>query len=213
MKDIDELELSAYIDGELDPVSSAALEERIATDDELRRRIDNLRRVNAAARAAFHYALYPSEESEPHTAVSAPVAVSKEPRQRQSGNWRQTLAMAASMATFFVLGAATVGWWDQQESVDARSTGLASWANQLEQNRIFQEVLETRPSGYIHTWPQATDAIGQQFGPVKTYQTASGAFCRQFTLAVAGHRERGVACRGDEGTWKVKVYYVQGVDA
>lgn len=213
MNHIDELELSAYIDGELDPATSAALEARIETDDELRRRVDNLRRVNAAARAAFHHALYPAEETNPYQAVSDPIAVSQTPRGNQTGHWRQALAMAASMATFFVLGAATYGWWDQRDPTDAHSSGLASWASHLEQDQAFQEVLETRPSGYIHTWSKATNAIAQQVAPVKTYQTASGTFCRQFSLAMAGRSERGVACRGEDGTWKVKMYYVRGVDA
>ena len=75
----------------------------------------------------------------------------------------------------------------------------------------LQQSLEGRPSGVPWSW--IDDASGEtgRVVPVSSYRSESGRFCREFeevrVVDGASRREAGVACRGEDGRWRVRVRY------
>ena len=70
-----------------------------------------------------------------------------------------------------------------------------------------QKALETVPSGSSTTWANPYSGNSGQITPQRTYQNASGTYCRKFqqTVTVSGNTESayGTACRQPDGTWKI----------
>lgn len=84
--------------------------------------------------------------------------------------------------------------------LDARDKQLATQAAQkaFEQNRTGQ------PSA----WNNPDSGNSGSITPVKTYQLATGEYCREYqqTITVGGekHQAYGTACRQADGTWKIQ---------
>lgn len=69
-----------------------------------------------------------------------------------------------------------------------------------------QNALETAPSGRSVTWRNPDNEHSGAVTPVKTYQTPSGTYCREYEqiVTVDGKREKvyGTACRQPDGSWR-----------
>jgi surface antigen len=93
--------------------------------------------------------------------------------------------------------------------------GLAGGAvgNYLDQqDRVYLErnaygSLESSRTGQTSDWVNPDSGNRGSFTPERTYQTASGQPCREFThtILVDGRKERGygTACREGDGTWRI----------
>ncbi len=70
-----------------------------------------------------------------------------------------------------------------------------------------QRALETGPTGQPVTWQNPDNGHYGSVTPVKTYQTASGSYCREYQqiVTIDGKQEKayGTACRQPDGSWKV----------
>ncbi len=70
-----------------------------------------------------------------------------------------------------------------------------------------QRALETAPSGTSVQWRNPDNGHAGTVTPAKTYQTAHGAYCREFqqTVTIDGKLERahGTACRQPDGSWRM----------
>jgi surface antigen len=70
-----------------------------------------------------------------------------------------------------------------------------------------QRALETAPTGRPVTWRNPDNGHSGTVTPVKTYQTSSGAYCREFqtNVTVEGKSDKayGTACRQPDGSWKI----------
>ena len=70
-----------------------------------------------------------------------------------------------------------------------------------------QNALEYQPAGQSSNWVNPDTGHSGTVTPVKTFQTAEGINCREFTqtLTVDGQVEEvtGTACRQADGTWKI----------
>ena len=70
-----------------------------------------------------------------------------------------------------------------------------------------QKALETVPTGSSTSWVNPDSGNSGQITPRRTYQKASGTYCREFqqTVTVCGNTESayGTACRQPDGTWKI----------
>ncbi len=70
-----------------------------------------------------------------------------------------------------------------------------------------QKALETAPSGTSSAWKNPDSGNSGEIMPQRTYQDASGIYCREFqqTITVGGNTEsaHGTACRQPDGTWKI----------
>jgi surface antigen len=67
--------------------------------------------------------------------------------------------------------------------------------------------LETAPSGTTATWVNPDNGIQGTVTPVRTYQTQTGTYCREFqqTIIVGGQPQQahGTACRQPDGSWRI----------
>ena len=67
--------------------------------------------------------------------------------------------------------------------------------------------LETAPSGTTTTWKNPDNGHSGGVTPKRTYQTASGQYCREYTqtITVGGKKQTsyGTACRQPDGQWKI----------
>ena len=70
-----------------------------------------------------------------------------------------------------------------------------------------QRALETGPTGSPVSWKNPDSGHYGTVTPMKTYQTASGSYCREYqtTVIVDGKQEAGygTACRQPDGSWKI----------
>ena len=66
--------------------------------------------------------------------------------------------------------------------------------------------LETAPTGTTVAWQNPDTGHSGAVTPTRTYQTASGTFCREYqsSVAIDGKPEQvtGTACRQPDGSWK-----------
>ncbi len=80
-------------------------------------------------------------------------------------------------------------------------------ADQLALERNTQTTLETVPIGTQSTWRNPQTGSHGVIAPRKTFQRASGTYCREFTQTlVSGNvieEALGTACREPDGTWKL----------
>lgn len=74
-------------------------------------------------------------------------------------------------------------------------------------SKATQNALETAPSGHTTAWKNPDSGHSGTVTPTHTYQTNSGAYCREYTqeIVVAGKKQSsyGTACRQPDGSWKV----------
>jgi surface antigen len=70
-----------------------------------------------------------------------------------------------------------------------------------------QRALETAPTGKPVAWQNPDSGHSGSVTPTKTYQTASGSYCREYqqTVMISGKPENsyGTACRQPDGSWKL----------
>ena len=80
-------------------------------------------------------------------------------------------------------------------------------ADQLALERITQTTLETVPIGTESRWRNPQSGSHGIIVPRRTFQKASGTYCREFTQTlVTGdvtEEALGTACRETDGTWKL----------
>ncbi len=102
-------------------------------------------------------------------------------------------AIAASVIGGIIVGG-VVG-----NLLDERDKRLAAEAG--------QRALETAPSGHAVAWKNPDSGHSGTVTPTKTYQTASGAYCREYqtTVVIEGKQDNahGTACRQADGSWKI----------
>ncbi len=75
-------------------------------------------------------------------------------------------------------------------------------------NQSSQAALETNRTGVTSSWKNPDSGNSGTITPTKTYQTAQGAFCREYTqtINVGGKNAEGygTACRQPDGSWQIR---------
>ena len=70
-----------------------------------------------------------------------------------------------------------------------------------------RKALETAPSGTSVTWKNPDNGHAGTVTPVRTYQTSTGQYCREYqtNVTIEGKSEKayGTACRQPDGSWKI----------
>jgi surface antigen len=81
-------------------------------------------------------------------------------------------------------------------------------ADKLYMARTTQRTLETAPSGSTGSWSNPDSGNAGTVTPQRTYQTAGGAYCREFsqTVMIGGRTQEayGTACRQPDGSWQIQ---------
>jgi surface antigen len=80
-------------------------------------------------------------------------------------------------------------------------------ADRARAHQAATQALETIPSGQSVTWHNPDSGTSGAVTPIRTYQTASGQYCREYqqTITIGGerHQSYGTACRQPDGSWKI----------
>jgi len=80
-------------------------------------------------------------------------------------------------------------------------------ADQEKANVAAARALESVPAGQSVAWRNPDSGNAGAVTPMRTYQTANGQYCREYTqtINVGGekHQSYGTACRQADGTWKI----------
>lgn len=70
-----------------------------------------------------------------------------------------------------------------------------------------QRALETSRTGQTTTWNNPDRGTSGTVTPTRTFQAASGQYCREFeqTITIGGQRQNsyGTACRQPDGSWQI----------
>ncbi len=204
--EIDDSLLVAYVDGELDGVSCADVEGRIAQSPELQQLVNMLRQSTSAISVAFDDAMYgPMPELTPPAEVFHRRHNLQEKLQKLLLLLRPAYAPVSAVAliTGVVLGRS---WFmDTQPPAD-----LVQAVDQRVITGTLAKSLEYNASGAVSRW---RSGVASGFiKPLRTFETKDGRFCREFEQSsgqAQGNRllEKGLACRNDAGLWQVLVRY------
>jgi len=75
------------------------------------------------------------------------------------------------------------------------------------QTKAASQALESAPAGKPVAWQNPDSGHSGTVTPTRTYQTAQGTYCREYTQTVTidGKKENsyGTACRQPDGSWKI----------
>ncbi len=112
------------------------------------------------------------------------------------------LALGLGGNTAAVLGSTILGGLiggaigDRMDAADKRQAQAAT-----------TKALETTPSGTATQWKNPDSGNYGSVTPVRTYQAASGQYCREYrqTVMIGGEQNEayGKACRQPDGSWKI----------
>jgi surface antigen len=80
-------------------------------------------------------------------------------------------------------------------------------ADRREAQRAATQAFDTTPSGQSVAWRNPDSGNSGRITPTRTYQTASGQYCREFqqTVTIGGETQQafGRACRQPNGSWQI----------
>jgi surface antigen len=80
-------------------------------------------------------------------------------------------------------------------------------ADQQRANAAASQALESVPSGQSVAWRNPDSGNNGVVTPVRTYQTSTGQYCREYnqTITIGGekHQSFGTACREPDGSWRI----------
>ncbi len=93
-------------------------------------------------------------------------------------------------------------------TADAQIYGVSlDRADEVAAASSFQDALEHNRSGTATRWRNPDNNTSGLTEPVRTFQTTSGVYCREFqqTIIIADRQERGygTACRQPDGSWQI----------
>lgn len=80
-------------------------------------------------------------------------------------------------------------------------------ADRMAMQRTAQVALEKNRTGDASEWDNPDSGHSGTITPTRTYQEASGTYCREYqqTVTIGGKQQRayGTACRQPDGSWKI----------
>ena len=196
----DEITLSAYIDGELDPETMHAVEMFINENENARRYILEAVRVNAGLRASMNMTLH---EEIPQSLLNGIT----ERATKKTGRAAPLLRIAAAIILVVIgLGAGTLLRSNKNLPYSAAIMPFPAQYNQ-----VIEEALENNVSGSSRQWQEPRSTLIVDVTPVRTYRDKQGTYYREFRLEVTSSNEHsqlnGLAYRDVNGKWQTKVLY------
>ncbi len=200
----DDLTLSSYVDGELDPESMREVELFIESDADARRYVVNAIKTTARLRQSLNKVLY---EQVPEKLVNTILTQQKE-KGRFSTAFHPVFRMAAAIILILVgFGAGWLVPTNGDQPVFTMPTPFPAGYDQ-----VLQEAMEHNLSGSPRQWQSPENQAVIIVTPVKTYRDNSGQYFREFRMEISTASERrqvnGLAYR-QKGEWKTKAVYYQ----
>jgi hypothetical protein len=200
----DDITLSSYVDGELDPELMGEVEAFVESDADARRYVVNAVKTTARLRESLNKVLY--EEVPEHLIHTILPRQKKE--SRLSTVFHPAFRMAAAIV--LVLAGFGAGWLLPTGGGQPAFTLPAPFPASY--NQVVQEAMEYNLSGAPRQWQAPGNQAVIIVTPVKTYRDKSGQYFREFHMEVTtpnDHRQfNGLAYR-HKGEWKTKAVYFQ----
>lgn len=200
-RELDDQLLSQWLDGELDSQGVRQLRDRLGADPELERRKEQFQRSNDAARAWFEFqdAAVPAE-------LEKLVTTQFRRKRNARPGFLKWLPAAAAAAIVLIGGIGFDYMIDQRVNAVLENMQAEQASNVAFLTVSVQEALETRVSGVAVQLQNASTGFSVTLMPKRTWKSASGHWCREFTEAFgAGSNVEttvSVACRSDNGVWQ-----------
>ena len=203
----DEVTLSSYIDGELDPATMREVEAFVEKDPDARKYVLNALKTTARLRGAMNEALHADV---PQYLIDA---VRSDPVKKGKGGRilirHPFLRMAAAVVLVLLgFGAGTILDRQSKDTLPVLSTPLPAIYN-----HVVDQALEFNRSGISREWQAPRDPFAVTVTPVKTYRDKSGRYFREYRLEISDANERrqisGLAYRTAGGKWKTKAVFYQ----
>jgi hypothetical protein len=200
----DDLTLSSYVDGELDPESMREVEAFLESDADARKYVVNAIKTTARLRQSFNKVLY---EQVPEKLIKT-ILPTPQKKSRLSTVFHPALRMAA--AIILILVGFGAGWLVPTNGDLPAFTMPTPFPAGYDQ--VLQEAMEYNLSGAPRQWQSPENQAVIIVTPVKTYRDNSGQYFREFRMEVSTASERrqinGLAYR-QKGEWKTKAVYFQ----
>lgn len=200
----DDLTLSSYVDGELDPESMGQVEAFLESDAAARKYVVNAIITTARLRESMNKVLY---EEVPERLTDTIFA-----RQKSKGRLSAALRPAFRMAAGFMLIALGfgAGWLVPTQGGQPALTVPLPFPTAY--NRVVNNAMEYNLSGAPRQWQSPGNQAVIVVTPIKTYRDSNGQYFREFRMEVSTATERrqisGLAYR-QNGEWKTKAVYFQ----
>ena len=198
----DDITLSSYVDGELDPGLMAEVEAFVESDADARRYVVNAVKTTARLRESLNKVLY---EEVPEYLIDTIMSPQKE-----KGRWSTVFHPAFRMAAaiILVLAGFGAGWLlptgGERPSFTMPAPFPASY------NQVVQEAMEYNLSGKSRQWNSSENQAVTIVTPIKTYRDQNGQYFREFHMEVTTATEKrqvnGLAYR-HKGEWKTRAVY------
>lgn len=191
--------LSAFLDGELSADARTALEERLAAEQDLSERLAELTALETDLRAVGADLLSGATARAPARPAERPRSRAASPSGRPRTR-RRVFAMAAALAVAAGLGAlvadrAAVGPAGLEDAPLRLATGDAPTSGPI------WRALETASTG------AAIEFGAGRVAPLGTFYDSAGRACREVEVFAGTPVDEiafGVACRGQDGGWRVE---------
>jgi hypothetical protein len=203
-RQFDDITLSAYVDGELDPSTMREVEAFLEVDTNAQKYVMNAVKTTARLRVFANEALV---EAVPERLISAIGSWQKYEKDRRPA-LRALFRMAAAVLLIllgFGAGSLILPTGDRQFTA-ITSPFPASYSS------VVDEALEHNLSGNSRQWQAPSDSLTITVTPVRTYRDKNGRYFREYQLEVVSETERrkinGLAYR-EEGKWKTKAVFYQ----
>ena len=200
----DDITLSSYVDGELDPESMREVEAFLESDSDARKYVVNAIRTTARLRASMNKVLY---EEVPEHLINTIL-----PQQKKEGRLStvfQPLFRMAAAIILILLGFGA-GWLVPTNGDEPVFTMLTPFPAGYKQ--VVNDAMEHNLSGAPRQWQSPENQAVVIVTPVKTYRDKNGQYFREFRMEVSTATERrqinGLAYR-QNGEWKTKAVYFQ----
>lgn len=198
----DDERLSAWLDGELPPDEAKRLEERLAAEPVLARRLERLREADREAQHAFRAVDgTPLPQAVLDLLQDGDAERSREAQNVQVVRLRPRAPRFFQVPVAIAAGVALVAGFLVHDLLAPRGVGddaaLPTSGLIAGDSRLYR-MLETAPAGEPVELPGGGSAE-----VVLTFQANDGDWCRQFRLGTAGSALQGLACR-QPGGWQLE---------
>lgn len=201
----DELTLSAYVDGELDPATMQAVDGFLEKHADARAYVLDAFRANARLRGAMNTTLH---EEVPQRLIDVVHSYPGKKEQRSFMS-HPFLRMAAAIV-LVLLGFGSGIILDRQSNT---LSPLMPGPFPALYSDVVDHALEFNLSGIARQWQAPQDSLAVTVTPVKTYRDKSGRYFREYRLEIASAQERrqvkGLAYRTGAGKWKTSAVFYQ----
>ena len=200
----DDITLSSYVDGELDPGLMGEVEAFVESNADARRYVVNAVKTTARLRESLNKVLY--EEVPEHLIQT--ILPGPQKQSRLSAVFHPAFRMAAAIV--LVLAGFGAGWL---LPIGGNQPGFTMPAPfPAGYGQVVQEAMEHNLSGTPRQWESPENQAVIVVTPVRTYRDKSGQYFREFRMEVSTATERrevnGLAYR-QKGQWKTKAVYFQ----